>query len=281
MLLACSSYSYSEEIVYGTTQNAASDALTWVMTNVLPQQAGLTVNSVIYRYTAVKDPATGMIVYVQNENAQGPGYIFRSKDDWSGLPGNTINKVVPVNNIPKELWGRGSIDVEGQGFVTNASVVYGYQYDPCFDPQSSPECPGYKDPFVMDLLDPEIVDPLDDDLLQAELDRKAAMIDEDQEERDRKNSKKDDEKEEKESLEQMLGIVNNTLLAAEAAAQAAELLAMNFIPATYYVALPDTKYEETIVLKDAKLPQNDRAKRLGLAQQLLHEELVNSQYDRK
>jgi len=251
------------------------------MTNVLPQQAGLTVNSVIYRYTAVKDPATGMIVYVQNENAQGPGYIFRSVDDWSGLPGNTINKVVSVANIPRELWGDGSIEVDGQGFVTDASVVYGYQYDPCFDPQTSPDCPGYKDPFLMELMEPEIVDPLDDDLLQKELDRKAALRDEDQEERDRKSAKKDSEKKEKESLEQMLGIVNETLLAAEAQALAAELLAMNFIPQAYYTTIPDTKYEETVILKDTQLPKNPRSQRLGLAQQLLHEELVNSQYEKK
>jgi hypothetical protein len=260
-LLACSSYSYSEE-VFGTSQNAAQTGLNWVMTNVLPQQAGLTVNSVIYRYTAVKDPATGMIVYVQNENAQGPGYIFRSVDDWSGLPGNTINKVVSVANIPRELWGDGSIEVDGQGFVTDASVVYGYQYDPCFDPQTSPDCPGYKDPFLMELMEPEIVDPLDDDLLQKELDRKAALRDEDQEER-------------------VLGIVNETLLAAEAQALAAELLAMNFIPQAYYTTIPDTKYEETVILKDTQLPKNPRSQRLGLAQQLLHEELVNSQYEKK
>lgn len=250
------------------------------MTNVLPQEAGLTVNSVIYRYTAVKDPATGMIVYVQNENAEGAGYIFRSADDWSGIPGNTINKVVPVANIPRQLWGDGSIEVEGEGFVQNASVVYGYQYDTCFDPQTSPDCPGYKDPFMLGLLDPEIVDPLDDDLIQNELDRKATLRDEDQEERDRKNSKKDGEKKDKESLEQMLGIVNETLLAAEAQALAAELISLNYIPQSYYVAIPDTRYEETVVLKDAQIPKNPRSRRLGLAQQLLHEQLVNSQYER-
>lgn len=191
-MLACSSYSYSEEI-FGTTQNAAAGGLNWVMTNVLPQQAGLTVNSVIYRYTAVKDPATGMIVYVQNENAQAPGYVFREKDDWSGIPGNTINKVVPVGNIPGELWGDGSIEVEGEGSVINAQVAYGFQYDPCFDPQTSPDCPGYKDPFLVGVMEPEIVDPLDNDLIQDELDRKANLRDEDQEDRDRKRMK-DDEK---------------------------------------------------------------------------------------
>ena len=97
-LLVCSSYSYSEE-VFGSTTNAASAGYNWVMTNLLPAQAGLQVNGVVYRYTAVKNTDDDMVVHVQNENARGAGYIFRSSDDWSGLPGNTINKVVPVNNV--------------------------------------------------------------------------------------------------------------------------------------------------------------------------------------
>ena len=88
--------SYSNDIVFGSTQNAAQFGLNWVMTNILPQQAGLTVGSVIYRYRAVKDPESDMIVYVQNENALGDGYIFREVDDWSGLSGTGIYKVVPV-----------------------------------------------------------------------------------------------------------------------------------------------------------------------------------------
>ena len=277
-MLACSSYSYSEEI-FGTTSNAANAGLNWVMTEVLPQQAGLTVNSVIYRYTAVKDPATGMVVYVQNENAQAPGYVFREKDDWSGIPGNTINKVVPVGNIPGELWGDGSIQVEGEGSVINPQVAYGFQYDPCFDPQTSPDCPGYKDPFLLGVMEPEIVDPLDNDLIQDELDRKANLGDEDQEDRDRKRMK-DDEKEEDVSLEDVLGIVNQTLLAAEAAAKAAELVGMNYIPQSYYVELPGGEIKDAVVLTDGKLPENPRARRLGFAQQKLHDELVNSQYER-
>ena len=69
VLAACyfySSASYSEE-VFGTTNNAAQFGLNWVMTNILPSQAGLEVNGLVYQYTAVKDPETGMIVYVQFE----------------------------------------------------------------------------------------------------------------------------------------------------------------------------------------------------------------------
>src|SRR6056300_385812 len=98
-LLACwHSYSYSE-IVFGTTQNAASSGYNWVMSNVLPQQAGLRVNGVFYRYTTVKNEEDQFKVTVSNENAVDGGYIFREVDDWTGLKGNTITKVLPQQNV--------------------------------------------------------------------------------------------------------------------------------------------------------------------------------------
>ena len=98
VLLAYSSYSCSE-IVYG---QGRTEAYNWVMQNILPQQAGLTVGNVIYRYTAVKNAEDDMLVHVQNEDALGNGYIFRETDDWSGLEGNKIYKVVPTGGIPLE-----------------------------------------------------------------------------------------------------------------------------------------------------------------------------------
>lgn len=250
------------------------------MTNVLPQQAGLTVDSVFYRYTTVKNPEDDMLVHVQNENANGEGYIFRSTDDWSGLPGNTINKAVAVNGIPIDSLGDGSIEVEGTGEVVNAKVVYNYQFDPCFDPQSDPTCPDYVSPFSLDMLpsDPEVVDPLDQDYVQDELDRKAMQDDEDEEEQDRKQLAKEKKKDDR--LEKVLGIVNTSLLSADSIAKHNELIALNYIPQTYFESLPDTKYEETIVLKDSKLPENKKGKRVGLAQQVLHEQMVSQQYER-
>ena len=94
------------------------------MGTLVPSSPGLSVNGVIYRYTTIKDPADRMLVHLQNEDATGDGYIFRETDDWTGLPGNTINKLVSVNNIPISRWGDGSIEVEGEGQVANASLVY-------------------------------------------------------------------------------------------------------------------------------------------------------------
>ena len=79
MLLACySSYSHSE-IVYGTS---STTGLNWVMTNILPAYTGLEVNGLVYQYTTIKDAEDDMIVYVQNENAQGDGYIFTFADNF-------------------------------------------------------------------------------------------------------------------------------------------------------------------------------------------------------
>ena len=69
------------------------------MTEILPQFTGLTVNSVTYSYTAVKERADPFVVSVQNYNLLSSGFIFKSTDNWSGLSGNTITKSVPVDSI--------------------------------------------------------------------------------------------------------------------------------------------------------------------------------------
>ena len=93
------------------------------MTNILPAVTGLTVDGVIYQYTVVKNQIDPLVISIQNKNALQNGYIFRNQDDWSGLRGNTISKVVPVDNIPINYWGPGEIKLDGFGEVKNPSVV--------------------------------------------------------------------------------------------------------------------------------------------------------------
>ena len=277
--LACSSFCYSDDLdtVYGSTQNAAAEALRWSMTNVLPQQSGLTVGGVFYRYTAIKNPEDEFVVSVQNENARGAGYIFREVDDWTGLPSNTITKIIPVDNIDISYWGVGSIEGEGFGTVQDPSVIYTYQYDPCHDPQSRPDCPGYELPIIMELNEVEIVDPLDADYIQDEIDRKAVIEDDEQEDNDRK--KVLSEKEIEERLEAVLGIVNTTLLAAEAQARHDALLALASLPMSYVSSqIVGGVYEETTSLIDTDIPDNKDGLRNNLAQQLKHQEMVDLQY---
>jgi hypothetical protein len=278
VLLAYSSYSYSDT-VYGSTSNAASAGYTWVMTNILPQQAGLTVGNVVYRYTAVKNPDDDMVVHVQNDNARGEGYIFRSSDDWSGLPGNTINKVVPANNVDISYWGDGSIQVDGFGIVEDASVRYTYQYDPCFDPQSRPDCPGYIAPVDYSL--EALVYEEDQQYIQDELDRKKTILDdeEEQEEVDRKAMLAKKRRESDERLEVLLGIVNTDELSQEQLIKHGQLTATNSLSSSYYTAIPGGTYQETIKLIDGKIPDSKKGLRVNLATQILHQKMVDLQYD--
>ena len=277
-MLVCSSYSYSDT-VYGLTSNAASNGYNWVMTNILPQQAGLTVGNVVYRYTTIKNTSDDMVVHVQNENALGEGYIFRSSDDWSGLPGNTINKVVPVNNIDISYWGNGSIQVDGFGTVEDASVIYTYQYDPCFDPQTDPACPGYIAPVDYSL--EALVYEEDQRYIQDELDRKKTLLDdeEEQEEADRKAILAKKRRETDERLEVLLGFVNTDALSQEQLIRHGQLTATNSLSSSYYTAIPGGTYQETIALIDSKLPDAKKGLRVNLATQILHQKMVDLQYD--
>ena len=248
------------------------------MQNILPQQAGLTVGNVIYRYTAVKNIDDPMLVHVQNENALGDGYIFRETDDWSGLEGNTIYKTIPVGDIPIDYWGNGSIEIEGIGSVVDPSVIYTYRYDTCFDPQTDPSCEGYQEPYVLaEILPEEYVDPQQEEFLRLEMEKQYKLEQEkEQEEYDRKKRRK----KVKIDLERMLGGLNLQMMTDAASIQEQALFAMNFIPASYKSALNGGQYEDVPMLKDGYIPSNKKALRVGLAQQRLHEEMLDLQYDK-
>lgn len=276
-LLAYSSSSYSEQ-VFGTTQNAASSSYNWVMQNILPQQAGLTVSNVIYRYNAIKEVQDDMIVYVQNEDALGDGYVFREEDDWSGLPGTGIRKVIPVGAIPLQRWGDGSIEIQGEGSVENASVTYTYQYDPCFDPQSDPSCPDYQVPYNLEDIIPviEFEDPLQDEFIRAEMEKKAKLEKEkEQEEYERKKLKQ----KVKVDLEKMLGGLNMQMMNDSAILQEQALFALNYIPKSYLESIDGGEYNDVLKFEQKEISDNRKARRAIFAQQLKHEKMLELQYD--
>ena len=249
------------------------------MTNILPQQAGLQVNAVIYNYSVDKETEDDLLVHVQNENARGSGYIFRETDDWSGLPGNSINRNVAVPNIDISYWGLGSIETEGKGTVYDAGVYYSYQFDPCFDPQSNPSCPGYKVPVDINFEDVSVYDPLNDDMIQEELDRKANLKQQKEDEERQARLKIARDAEERSSLESLLGIEETQYeFSEEQIALHQQLMALRGLPSSYLNSLVGGSYEDTITLKDKELPNNRRGLRVGLAQELKHQQLVNLQY---
>lgn len=243
------------------------------MTNILPDQAGLEINGLVYSYTAVKDPETNMIVYVQNEYADRDGYIFRNADDWSGLPGNTISKGFVVPNSLGSLWGPGSIEVEGEGSVEDASVVYTYKYDTCFDPQSDPSCPGYVNDETVDI---DIYDPLQDELILQDMENKKNKQQEESEE-DRKRRQQMNAV--ASALEKVLGDGSNARLIDPVAEAMALALTSRTFSEGYYSTLDGKEYLETVVLNGGDIQDNAKARRSSLAQQLLHQQMVDSQYE--
>lgn len=277
VLSASCFYCYSET-VNGTTQNAVKNGLSWTMNNVLPQYTGLTVNAVKYTYTAVKQPDDPMVVNIQNQNAQTTGYIFRSRDDWTGLPGNSITKTIPTDNIPIQYWGNGEINVEGKGQVINPYVLYSYRYDTCFNNTTDPRCPGYK-PIIPDI---KYSDPLDDEFVKKSLERKTALETEEERERNSRLLKKEQQEEKKKSTI-VAKTIQNSLITAEAAAQSAAFESLNNIPsfALYSKALPGGVYQETIKYVDKGLPDSKNRLRLNLSQERLHNSLTGLQYGNK
>jgi hypothetical protein len=250
------------------------------MTNVLPQQLGLTVGNVIYKYTTEKERADAMLVHVQNENARGSGYIFRETDDWSGVDGNTISKIVPVPDIDISFWGVGSIEVEGTGTVLDPEVFYTYKYTPCEDQQSDPECPGYIDPMAAVAIAEVIMSQESDEYIQDEMDRKANLKSQKEDEEKKEREKTLSKEEIEERLEKLLGVINTDLMAQEAQALHDALASINYLPTSYLKQVNGGEYRDARRLQDAKLPNNNRGARVGLAQQVLHEKMVQSQYQK-
>lgn len=252
------------------------------MQNVLPSITGLTVDGVIYQYSANKNMQDPMTVSVQNKDKLGSGYVFRSQDDWTGLRGNTITKVIPVDNILGNRWGDGEISVEGKGTVSDTSVFYKYRYDICVNPLSSPSCPGYAEAMLKSLMlkDVEVIDPLTEEMKKNATENRAVclphqilcMNSENKQELGSTKIRGDERR--KTDSKSILSMEDTEIY------KNFELL--NKIPGfqLYSVSIPGGVYNETLRYPDKILPDNRRGRSIGLAQERLHEIMVNSQYDR-
>lgn len=245
------------------------------MSEVLPAYSGLTINTVNYRYTTLKATPDSFLVTVQNLNSTGTGYLFRSQDDWTGLPGNTITKTVPVNNYQLASWGPGQIKTQGLGTIKDVSVVYGYKYDSCsLVPVTDTNCPNYK-PSVsaLKLLDAsqttETVGTNSQLILETEENlekyRKFLLL-----------------QAEEKRLKNPVARGTNVLITDETIEHLKELEAVNNAAAfkLYSMAMPGGTYPETIKYVDKVLPDSRSSRRLNLSQQQLHNSLVDLQYNR-
>jgi hypothetical protein len=258
------------------------------MGNVLPEPPGLDINGVIYSYTIQKEVDDSVDVHVQNENALGSGYIFRETDSWEpgSLGGTQINKNVPViPGIPRAAWGDGSIVTEGDGSVSDATVIYTYKVDPCYDPQYDPNCPGYKVtvPDIPEVDLASLYDTVSDENVTLDRNVTIEQNEENLDENERKKEEAEEELKRKYRLEKALSAVDASALFAESVRiqQMNELAGMAVTTQGYYAAsIPGGAYNDSVVLVDTKLPDSNNGLRNGLAQQLLHEQMIDEQYGR-
>ncbi len=280
-------YCYSDSIspYYGYTGNAASNGLSWGMDNVFPDPPGLEVNAVLYNYTIQKAVEDSVTVNVQNENALGTGYIFRETDEWrpGSLGGTQINKVIGLPSIHRSYWGDGSIEVEGNGSVTDPSVIYSYRVDPCYDPQYDPNCPGYEVPIpVIPEIDlSSLYDATKDE--NVDLDRKTEIDqnEENLEENEKEKEEAEEELKRKYRLEKAMAAVDASGLFADSHVikQMNEFANMAVTTQGYYAAsIPGGTYPETIVLDGGQLQDNKQGRRMNMSSQILHEKMIAEQY---
>ena len=282
------SYSAEADTTYGVTNNAINGGLTWSPVDVLPDFSSpnvtLQVNGVTYYYVMSKDPASDATVYVRNEDAINGGYVFEEVDDWSGLPGNSILRNFRFDGIPGEQWGDGSITVEGDGTVSDASVIYLYRMDVdetniiCTNPLADPNCPGFLDAVYKYVSSIEYMEP-DDDFYEYWL-----AIQEEREVEVKEDEIEIVEEEDDGELEKRLRVDPNVGGLVDLQRQEEMLLKLNNEPLFEpYIAVeyPETLVlEDTLQLEDTVLPDNNRALR-QLANDATHYSMVRSQYDRE
>ena len=285
LLLGLSQYSYSDTI-YGATNNAAENGLTWGMNGVLPDHSSpnvtLQINGLTYYYVMSKDESEDVQVYIRNKDTINGGYIFEEVDDWSGLPGNSIQKYFRFNGTDASQWGDGEITVDGNGTVSDPSVIYLYRMDIgeeeiiCTNPLVSPECPGYLDAlykYLESLEDVSVDDPYYDEWVQFQLEQEV--------ERDEEQVKSEESEESDQDIESIFRVDPEVggLVDVELQDRILIELASPYAIEPYYeVTIVGGDYPDTLELNDKTLPDNNRALR-QLASDAKHYSMVRSQYD--
>lgn len=260
------------------------------MGDVLPDYSAphisLEVNGLSYYYVMTKDENEDVVVYIRNEDAVNGGYIFEEVDDWSGLPGNSIFRYFTFPEVNADRWGNGEIYVNGNGVISDPSVIYFYKMDIgeqaviCTNPLVSPECPGYLDAlydYLKDLEDLSADDPYYDEWVQIQLEREAEL------DEDETNIDINEEKNSQEEFEERLRVDPEVGGLVDVLIQEATLFELSGQPTiiSYYdVTIYGGEYQESLTLTDTLLPDNNRALR-DLASDGTHRTMVRSQYDRE
>lgn len=274
--------SYSFDYTFGVSNNAAAFGNTWSMT---PKYLGangvdgMEINGIIYQYTAVKDKDDDFTVTVQNEK-EGGGYVFKDTEDWSQKYGMTIRKAFALPYTPLATFKEdgGAIVTTGTGNVENAQVVYLHRFNRCFDPQSDPNCTGYVTPLPPKPPKFDLYDALDDEFVEeATKETDQELIDKDDEEVEESEEKEEEE----ENLQTLLAVGENPLTMGEEFSQSSIIAQMNAaldISSYYKARIPSIVYNERLVMKQQKSLGNSKRILRSLAQDQLHNQMVEAQY---
>jgi len=273
-------YCYSEN-VYGNTKNAASDAHTWVMNNLLPAQNNLTIEGVFHKYTITKDLTTDSTVSITNKKVGSNENVYEYVDDWNNLPSGTKIKYDPMASTLGTLFGDGEIKVTGDGSLSDVIILYHYKFDPCDTPLNDPSCPNYKDAVYQYLLDNDLLsggnvdDPYYNEWVQIGLDEQAELEELEVEEAEA------EEKSEDLTIEEILSVRGVTEKIADPVQQLAmlqQLISVGKLELYLNLDIDGGVYEDVLKIDGGEIKDNVRAYR-SLAQDSVHRSMVRSQYD--
>ena len=278
VLLLLLFYSFSVHAYsFGYTPNVAISGLEWTMTPTYLGAdgiGGMDVSGVTYKYTPIKNKEDDYVVTLENDKVGG-GYVFQDIQDWSQREGGIeIRRTIALPYLPLAIFGDGRLKQEGTGSIEDADVRYIYRFDPCFDQQSDPSCPGYVKPKPPPLPDIPDYDALQDEsvaIAQKETDKE--LLEDEQ-------ADKDEEDEDEESLESKLADTTNALTIANEISQSAILKELNNVTnlTNYYVyTIPDNYYPDTVALQGGTIVDNRRALR-SLSQDARMNEMIEEQY---
>ena len=273
-------YSYSEN-VYGNTKNAASDAHTWVMNNLLPAQNNLTIEGVFHQYTITKQPTTDSTVFITNKKVGGDGYVYEYVDDWNNLPSGTKIKYDQIAPTLGNLFGDGEIKVTGDGSLSDVLILYHYKYDPCHTPLSDSSCPNFKD-ALYDYLStnglltsPNVDDPYYNQWVQIQLDEQAEVEEQEVDEPE------EEEASEELTVEEVLsvaGVVDKIADPVQQLKMMQQIAAIGKLELYTNRDIDGGVYEDVLQIDGGEFEDNVRAYR-SLGQDSVHRSMVRSQYD--
>ena len=238
-----------------------------------------TITEKIIKAGAATDYNSGTVVEL---TATGKtGWEFK---EWTGdITGTdnpaqiTVDKAKTVKAVFIKKQYPLTIEVEGEGTIKDAVVIYNYRLDRCYDPQSDPTCAGYVKP--MPVL-PEVVvyDALEDDAVDDATEETDSELYEKEKDEDTEDRDKDEEDEDR--LELAMAASENALTIANTASQASVLQTMNNATNvnSYYVAqVPGGVYRESISLQGGEVVDNKKAFK-SLSQDKLHNTMIREQY---